>query len=365
MGLGRSSGIVGEMTLVAGLAADGSLIAPDGRVVLFSKERFERDVCLGDCCFVCGAAPDSKPFNDEHILPRWLLRRHNLFEREITLPNGNSYRYGRYKIPCCEECNTFMGRNVEEPVRTLLASGHQAVGEHLRTHGPDLLYRWLSLIYVKTHLRDATIPWNRDRRNDVGPIGDLYEWSAFHHIHAVARSIREGIQLGHRVVGSFVALPALDLEGEDDFDFGDTYRPRAILIRTGKTALVAVLNDAGAAQFVYSPKLKKVSSPLSSPQLREILAHFAYINEHLSTRPKFSTVDVGNRFEIRAVLRDLNFDWSIPPTLGTFMSHVCGPLLEGMPRGQRAVIEKGLADGAWSWMFDAEGRFIGNGDHEK
>ena len=358
--------MIGHVTLVTGLAADGSLIAPDGRVIIFSKERFERDVCRGDCCFVCGAARGSKPFNDEHILPRWLLRRHDLFAREITLPNGQSFRYDRYKIPCCEECNTFMGRNVEEPVRALLASGHEAVGEHIRTHGPDLLYRWLSLIYVKTHLRDATFPWNKDRRNDIGPIGDVYDWTALHHIHAVARSIREGIQLGPRVVGSFVALPALYLTGDEDFDFGDMYLARAILIRTGKTALLAVLNDTGAAHFVYGPKLKKISAPLSSPQLREILTHFAFINLHLTTRPKFSTVEVGDRFEIQAdVPRDLNFDWSATPTLGEIMTYVCGPLLDGAPPEKRAMIERGMADGAWSWVFDGDGKFIENGNHDK
>lgn len=172
------------------LAPDGSLVAADGRVIVFSKERFERDVCRGDCCFVCGVARNAKEFNDEHILPRWLLRKHDLFAREIMLPNGHSYRYDRYKVPCCAECNAFMGKHVEEPVRAVLSGGYEAVVKHLKLEGPSLLYRWLALIYIKTHLRDATLPWNKDRRNDVGQIGDVYDWIALHHIHAVARSIR-------------------------------------------------------------------------------------------------------------------------------------------------------------------------------
>jgi hypothetical protein len=47
-------------------------------------ERFIEDICLGDCCFICGAKPDEKPFNNEHILPDWVLRRYDLFARTIT-----------------------------------------------------------------------------------------------------------------------------------------------------------------------------------------------------------------------------------------------------------------------------------------
>ncbi len=68
--------------------SDGSVEDEAGKVILFSITRFVRDICQGDCCFICGAKSRSKEFNDEHILPEWLLRRFNLFGRFITLPNG-------------------------------------------------------------------------------------------------------------------------------------------------------------------------------------------------------------------------------------------------------------------------------------
>jgi hypothetical protein len=67
--------------------SDGSFVAPDGRVVFVSAERFERDICIGGGCVICGAARDTKPFNDEHIIPEWVLRRFDLFNKKITLPN--------------------------------------------------------------------------------------------------------------------------------------------------------------------------------------------------------------------------------------------------------------------------------------
>jgi hypothetical protein len=95
---------------------DGSIIDETGKVLFFSTNRFIDDICLGDCCFICGAKPGQKPFNNEHILPEWLLRRYNLFAGTITLPNGNKVRYDRYTVPCCAECNSLMGTEIETPI---------------------------------------------------------------------------------------------------------------------------------------------------------------------------------------------------------------------------------------------------------
>ena len=50
-----------------------SVVDAEGKVIFFSTERFVKDICLGDFCFICGADPSEKQFNNEHILPRWLL----------------------------------------------------------------------------------------------------------------------------------------------------------------------------------------------------------------------------------------------------------------------------------------------------
>ena len=49
--------------------SDGTIIDSSGRVLFFSEERFVNDIILGGACFICGALPGSKAFNDEHILP--------------------------------------------------------------------------------------------------------------------------------------------------------------------------------------------------------------------------------------------------------------------------------------------------------
>jgi hypothetical protein len=128
---------------------DGSIEDSSGKVIAFSIERFVRDICEGDCCFICGVRPDKADFNNEHILPEWILRNYGLFSRSLTLPNLTDFIYGQYTIPCCQKCNDLMGRVFEGPLSALVSLGYQAVSQLLATNpaGSWLVFeRWLRLV---------------------------------------------------------------------------------------------------------------------------------------------------------------------------------------------------------------------------
>ena len=91
---------------------DNTILGEDGRILLLSCRRFVDEVVLGEACFVCGASPQSKTFNDEHIIPRWVLKRYGLYDKEITLPTGERRHYRGYRVPCCVECNSLLGETV-------------------------------------------------------------------------------------------------------------------------------------------------------------------------------------------------------------------------------------------------------------
>lgn len=122
------------------LTPDGSVVTAQGNVVFFSIDRFKRDICEGNCCFICGASPTATDFNDEHVIPEWVLRELDMFSKTISLPNGNTYRYDRYKVPCCVRCNSLLGDKVEQPVSNIVKGGIQTISDHLRENGPLLLF---------------------------------------------------------------------------------------------------------------------------------------------------------------------------------------------------------------------------------
>lgn len=57
-------------------AKDGSILDGD-RIIYFSVERFVQQICMAGHCFSCGAAPDGLVFEQEHVIPDWLLRKHD------------------------------------------------------------------------------------------------------------------------------------------------------------------------------------------------------------------------------------------------------------------------------------------------
>lgn len=340
---------------------DSSIEDRDGRVVYFSAARFYSDIVAGDCCFVCGISPKITEFNDEHVLPDWILRRFALQEREINIPNGTGMRYGQLKIPCCVKCNSQMGRTFEEPIREMFEKGIQSFSLQLEQEGPWLLFAWLCLIFLKIHLKDKFLRFNLDSRKGEFKIGDIYDWNELHHIHCMARSFYTGCDLDKSAMGSLVLLPAKMSSHFEKFDFADLYLAQTMLLRFDEIAILAVLNDSCAAGNLLSEMLQKLSAPLSPLQLRELLARMAFVNVNLDQRPEFySDVDwlkedykIGARFPGAWSMKD----WD-NTAFGPLMYFACSNILDKTNISPETV--EHIKAGRWTFLFDANGEFIPN-----
>lgn len=285
------------------IEADGTIIGKDGRILLMSCQRFVDDIIAGDDCFICGADPSTKDFNGEHIIPDWVLRRFGLFDNEIILPNGDKKKYARYKVPCCVECNSMLGREVETPVSKLLDGDFATISSRLTHEAIDLLFVWTTLVFLKTHLKDQAVRIEKDLRKGNAVIGDVYDWPTMHHIHAVARSPYTNARLGADVVGSIRLYEIEDELTIETFDFVDFTLDHTLVVRIGSVGIVATLTDAGAADYAWSERLSVINGPISEIQLREIGAMFACANRDLVYRPKFATtVHDGKDVEIINVM---------------------------------------------------------------
>jgi hypothetical protein len=316
---------------------DGSIVNEAGNVLCFSIERFVRDIVEGDCCFVCGIHPSMATFNDEHVIPDWILRRFNLHSMKITLPNRASLTYGGYKVPCCKACNSRMGDVFEVPLGKLIADGYEAVYEHVMREGPWLFFKWLTLIFLKTHLKDKSLCFYLDPREGGEKISKLYEWETMHHIHCIGRSFYTGAQLDPTVIGSLLIFQAHTGTPFGEFDYRDFYPSRAMLFRLGEVGLVAVLNDSCAAgNLLREPVLRKITGPVSPPQFRELMARMAYANLTLKDRPvAASEIEADGRYIIRAVMPQT---WALEGAnqsdYGKLLFWCCEDIIAALPLGR-------------------------------
>lgn len=339
---------------------DGSVVTADGRVAHFSIFRFKRDICGGECCFMCGVHPKNAIFNDEHVIPDWVLREFDLHSSCITLPNGNTYPYNRYKIRCCKDCNAKLGKHVELPVSIIVKGGLASVKEHLRSRGPQFLFMWLALLFLKTHLHDRSVRWHLDARNGAFPVSDAYDWEDLHHIHCLARTFFTKPHFNPQALGSFFALPACDDEACEHFDFGDLYLQQAIFFRFRDVAMVCILNDSCACMSLEKDRLfSRISGPLSPLQLREVMARVGYLNTLIKVHPLFHSEFSDGEYTISGIHPDV-IDvrkWN-PKEYGRVLHHACTGYLERCRNADIEMIKEHIRNGRYTFLFNEEGVFL-------
>ena len=289
---------------------------------------------------ICGAFPDETKFNNEHVIPKWILRRFNLYNRSINLPNGTSIRYDQYTVPCCADCNTFLGATFEKPIQQLVDKDPSEIENYVKSNGPWLIFLWIALIFLKTHLKDRTLRTSLDHRGADGSLADLYEWENMHHIHCIVRSSYVGCSLDPGILGSFFILPVNTKFWGEAFDYRDLYVSKTILLRLREVCFIAVLNDSCAAWNVFSQSSYLPFKLGTHIQFREIMAHLATLNLRLKKRPIFrSEFDLlHGQYKIIADLpQSLEIDDPDPKFFGKIFYACCEDILS---QGQNSSLDQ-------------------------
>jgi hypothetical protein len=338
-----------------------SVIDSQGKILFFGLKHFMTEIANGDCCFICGAKPEDKEFNNEHVIPDWILKKFNLYSATITLPNGTQIPYGKYKVPCCVECNTELGNYYEKPISELLSKPYAAIAKILKENKGhlQLLFKWISLIYIKTHLKDKYLQFNRDTRTESKSISSLYYWEEMHHVHCVARSHYTRAKIEGNVYGTMMILPAINLEGDDSFDYIDNQTGKGVLLKLGDFCIVAVLNDACAGFTLFKERLEKINGPLNPFQLREVVAHMNFISINLKKRPSFYSNFENGEYKIIAEIPEyvelLDEEERIV-TLGQIIRFYVSEMIGDIENREKFLKE--IEDEKRNYLFDEKGNFI-------
>lgn len=340
---------------------DGSILDNDGKILYFSLERFKKDIVFGNCCFICGDKQIDKEFNDEHIMPNWILKRFSLGNQSITLTNKTPFKYSNYKIPCCKECNSQMGKEIESPM-SKITSNYDTFSKYLMNNDPWLLFVWLNLIFLKTYLKDKELRVFRDLRKPSTKLSELIIWEEMHHIHCVARSFYTDCKLDRTIFGSLFIAPTCKKENDLFFDYGDIFQGAAVSIALGEIAIVSILNDSCGAINLFNEEIKKINGTLTLLQIREILSRLSYININLKNRPVFySNFDKNNEYTITADLpKIVEFESNNPEVLGNLLYLSCNEIIKNSDIENKEFILQHLQNGTYTFLFNKIGEFIEN-----
>jgi hypothetical protein len=118
------------------------------------------------------------------------------------LPNRNKVRYDRYTVPCCADCNSSMGRQIEEPISRAVHAGPETLAEYIKNAALNVII-WMGLIFLKTQLKDRKYRVHLDQRKGDDRIADQYDWEDLHHLHSFVRCFYTGCRVDNGALGSF------------------------------------------------------------------------------------------------------------------------------------------------------------------
>jgi hypothetical protein len=343
-----------------------TIINSEGKTIFFSYDDFIKKIVDGNCCFICGAEAFSKEFNDEHIIPNWVLTKFALHKTTITLPNGTKFNYGQYKIPCCKECNSELGETFEIPVSELLKKNYEDIVQEVLTDKlkMQLLFRWISLIFFKTHLKDKALEMNRDKRFNEGKIGDHHYWEDMHHIHCLIRSSFTGAKIDSTVYGTIIILPVTGFKHDNLFDYVDTPFGRVVMIRMGSFCMIAVVDDGGAAAVILNKQISSIRGAVNLFQIREIISHLNAINLNLNERPVFKSLIREKGDGEYIIFADVPPVWKLEDEGSTWndasylLHHYASALMEHNDHNSKILEE--IKNGRYSFLFNNQGEFISN-----
>ncbi len=338
-----------------------SIYNSEGKIILYGLQDFYNNIVKGDDCFICGAKRGSKKFNDEHVLPDWLLTKYKLHNKEITLSNRATFKYGRYKISCCEECNSELSKQIEKPVSDLLKLSYSEICKKLETDQKylPLLFKWMMLIFFKCHLKDKDFRWHLDKRKSNEKISDTYDWSDMFHIHCVIRKHFTKAIVNAKVLGSVFILPTIKHSGFDNFDFIDNKLGKSIMLRMDEFSIVCILDDSCIANNFFSDYMNKIKGPLTPFQLIEVFCHYTYINLHLKNRPIYFSEFKAGKYYIKAKIpkklelvdKELEL-----VSLGDLLYYYCKDRI-GKIKNKRSILND-IKKGNRAYLFDEKGEFI-------
>lgn len=235
-------------------------------------------------CFLCGVALTADRDSDEHVIPKWIQERYELWDEKLTLMNRSTIPYRQLKIPCCSVCNSKHLSKIETEVQKACDAGREA----LLDLPPVTLFLWAGKILYGLLYREHLLSWNRQAEKE-GPIvpAELLEQFRLH--HQFLQAARIPFEFQPQVPASLFVYKAMEPSNRKmGFDYWDHPRALGLSIRVGKVGIVACLQDGGAVKSGVGHHYREYESiALHWAQFAEVTARIFCDLDRFNRVPKF------------------------------------------------------------------------------
>jgi hypothetical protein len=243
-------------------------------------------------CFLCG--DELKENTDEHIFPKWLQTKFNLWNKAITLLNKTKIPYRMLKIPCCKKCNNEHLSQLEKDISKAVDDGYNSFIQL----DEDKIFYWAAKMLYGLFYKELSL--NIDRKDPTaGTIMSLEAMKKFETLHLLLQGIRFKTEYTPVKPYSIFIFKMYEYEDKDwdesNFNYFDSYNQTVYGMIMNDIGFILCIEDSGVqAEFgkEYFDKYKdKILHPV---QLKEIYAMINYKQYLAVYSPRYITIESEN-----------------------------------------------------------------------
>ena len=247
---------------------------------------FEKMTFTYDKCFLCGEILTDENSTEEHIYPKWLQNKFDLWDKQLILLNGTGINYRNLKIPCCKRCNNKMSEAIEKPIQIAVTGGYDS----FKNIDKNIVFLWLNKLSYGMLFKELSLDVNR---RDITK-GKIYsqEWLEEHKMqYMFLQSIISESEYNGQPF-SLLLFKIKVLEDENYWAFDDPFN-KTFFIRMNDIGIIAHLMDNKYNEdfFLQFDHLKHLLHKELHPiQFAELCAKFYYKSSLFYRNPSYIMV---------------------------------------------------------------------------
>lgn len=237
-------------------------------------------------CFVCDELLTKENSTEEHIYPKWLQRKFNLYNQKISLLNETFINYRNLKVPCCKCCNQKMSKAIEKPMERAVNGGYEEIINLNR----KIVFQWLNKISYGMLYKETMLL--REQRNKES--GAIIPQELLNELHMKYIFLISIIKNTDYIDDPF-SLLVFKLRPDEKTPYWgfDSFFTPVFCMRMNNIGIIAHLQDNRFNEdfFIEDKKMKDLlKTELHTIQFLEVCARFFYKSSLFIRNPGYIMV---------------------------------------------------------------------------
>lgn len=240
---------------------------------------FDRMKFTDSNCFLCGEELKNS-FTKEHIFPKWVLRKLDLWNKNIVLLNGTEIPYKNLTVPCCKRCNNQYLSNLE---RVIMDGVNKGFDEFFKIE-EIYIFQWMIKIFYTLLYKELFLVFDR-KHPAKGNITDQELLEKFDTLHGFLQSIITPTNFILNKPWSIFIFKTIGSGDKYKFDYKDKINLLSFAIRIDEIGIIMCLDDNGLVkeafnEFYFSFLIDQKFNPMQFDQLCARIFYQRYLLDH-------------------------------------------------------------------------------------